>query len=116
MSFSVHDNSSQNVREKALHIESGPYLTDKMLRLRQGKWSAQRKRASHSPNPRAEPGLLTLGLGLFLYSIRPLKYVRKIYREGYSESRRLQWTRVNMICHFAEKHTHIYRMDLDPHS
>ena len=34
MSFSVHGNSSQNVWEKALDIESGPYLTDKMLRLR----------------------------------------------------------------------------------
>lgn len=31
VSFSVHDNRSQNVWEKALDIASSPYLTDKML-------------------------------------------------------------------------------------
>lgn len=43
MSFSVHDNRSQNVREKALDIESSPYLTDKMLRLRRGSGQPKRK-------------------------------------------------------------------------
>ena len=108
MSFSVHDNRSQNVREKALDIESSPYLTDKMLRLRQGKWSAKKKRANHSPNPRAELSLLTLDLRLFLYSIQQLKCMGNIYREGLSELCRLKWTRMNTICHFAEKHTHTF--------